>query len=102
MKPRFVTVGEGHVQKEVVAFAKARGWLCRKMKYEGRRGAPDYFFFGSGGRLLMIEFKRPKADAREQQRREHERLRSLGFEVRLVDDIDAGKRLFMRRGEHLL
>lgn len=104
MRPRFIkqTPGEGHVQKEVVRFAEARGWLCRKMRYEGRRGCPDYWCLGSAGRLIVIEFKRPGKEAREQQAREIKRLRDLGFDAHVVDDIETGCDLFRRRGEHLV
>lgn len=102
MRPRYITPSEGYVQKEVVKFAEARGWLGRKMKYEGRSGAPDFFFFGPGGKILIVEFKAPDEKPRIQQEREHKRLRALGFTIHVIDNVEAGKALFRFRGEALI
>lgn len=81
---------------------KALGGETRKVKWPGRRGAPDRmvllppraygwprFFLA---RHPLVELKRPKGGVLEpHQVREHERLRAAGFEVLVlwsIEDID--------------
>ncbi len=80
---------ESSVEDDVVAFAENRGWLVRKMVYPGRRGCPDRWFF-KGGRVVVIEFKRPgKKVADPLQAREHRRYAAAGITVHLIDSRDA-------------
>ena len=79
---------EAEIEDDVVIFARNRGWLVRKMIYPGRRGCPDSWFF-KGGRLVIVEFKRPGEGKRSgNQRREHSRFSDAGFTVHVVDDRD--------------
>lgn len=87
---------EANVVDKVRKRFHSTGWISRKMKYENRRGAPDIWFFGPGARLIIIEFKRPRKDATIQQKREHERLRALGFLVFTVSTIEQGYALHAR------
>jgi len=100
MKPRFLTVGESEVVKTTKAAAEKAGFIHRKVVYQGRRGAPDDWFFGFNGRLIIIEHKRPGKKPDLHQEREIARLRERGFDVRLVDSLEKARRVF--RGEHLL
>ena len=84
---------ESSVEDDVVAWAENRGWLVRKMQYPGRRGCPDRFFFRDG-KLVIIEFKRPKKDEADPlQVREHRRYREAGWQVHVVNDRDEAVRL---------
>lgn len=65
---------------EAVAWAEANGWVARKVQYPNRAGCPDRFFF-KAGRLVMIEFKRPKGKLSDGQVREHKRLHEVGWPV---------------------
>jgi hypothetical protein len=85
---------EGYVVTQVKTFAKSRGFIHRKVVYAGRRGAPDDWFFGPNGTLIIIEFKKYGKAPTEQQFRELKRLTDLGFDAHYIDDIDAGKALF--------
>lgn len=85
---------ESHIEKKVVAHAKKRGFLVRKMQYIGRRKAADRFFFGPEGRLIIVEFKRFGKEPDEGQMREINRLRDLGFEVHVIDNVADGLLLF--------
>lgn len=79
---------EAEIEDDVVIFAVNRGWLVRKMVYPGRRGCPDRWFF-KGGRLVIIEFKRPDdGKLSGNQSRERLRFRKAGFTVHVVDDRD--------------
>ena len=79
---------EAEIEDDVVIFATNRGWLVRKMQYPGRRGCPDRWFF-KGGRLVIIEFKRPVSGRLSgNQSRERKRFAAAGFTVHVVDDRD--------------
>lgn len=85
-KPREL---ETSVEDDVVTFAERRGWLVRKMAYVGRRACPDRWFF-KGGRLVIIEFKRPGITTADPlQVREHRRYAAAGFEVHVINSRDA-------------
>ncbi|HEY3815450.1 MAG TPA: hypothetical protein VGL66_19695 [Caulobacteraceae bacterium] len=81
------------IEDAVVTFAEGCGWLARKMSYTGRRGCPDHWFF-KGARQIIIEFKKPGEKPDGVQLREHTRLHEHGFKVCVIDNIEAGKRLF--------
>lgn len=78
------------IEDTVCSIAEKHGWLVRKVSWVGRRAAPDRLFskiVNGHPRPLLIEFKREGEDATIQQKREHERLRSAGFEVHVCDSI---------------
>lgn len=77
------------IEQKVVDHGEATGWLVRKCVYAGRRGSPDRWFM-KGGRLVLIEFKRPGERPDAQQQREHDRLRSAGFPVHVVTSVAEG------------
>ena len=65
--------------------------MPRAMSYRGRRGCPDYFFFGHG-RVVLMEFKRPsRGSLSPAQRIEHERLADAGLRVHVVKTVSQGK-----------
>lgn len=84
---------ESYIVDKVKARFKSTGWISRKMMYQGRRGAPDDWFFGPGARLIIIEFKQHLKKPNIQQRKEHERLIERGFRVFVVDSVEAGYKL---------
>ena len=85
---------ELEVEKKVTDYAKRLGWIVRKVVFQGRRGAPDRWFFGPGGRLVIIEFKAPGGVISYHQSKIMKKLKELDFEVHVVDEIAAGKRIF--------
>jgi hypothetical protein len=80
---------ESGIERRVCDHAERTGWLVRKVAYIGRRGAPDRWFL-RGGRLLLIEFKRPGCTPEPHQVREHARLMAAGFPVHVIDSIANG------------
>lgn len=92
---------ESQVEKHLVAKVEATGGLIRKIAYVGRRSCPDRLvgwptekmgfnaLLLQGNRPIFVETKRPKGKARADQEREHERLRAIGFDVRVLDTIEA-------------
>lgn len=93
---------ESKVEKHLVARVKALGGEVRKVKWIGRRGAPDrlvifprrrqWTVYYAGEQIVidhpLVELKRPGEDAEDYQAREHERLRAAGFVVLVLDTIE--------------
>lgn len=77
---------ERDVVRELRKAVKAAGGEMRKVKWEGRRGAPDLLLLlpGTLGHL-MVETKRPGMPLEDYQAREHDRLRAAGIVVLKID-----------------
>lgn len=89
---------EGKIQEYGNKQLKARGCLVRKIAYEGRRGAPDTMvgvperptIWGKMAdnyppRTIFIEYKKAEDVGPEaHQIREHERMRAVGMDVRVI------------------
>ncbi len=94
---------EGEVQAYGAEQLKKHGCLVRKISYEGRRGCPDQLvlvperqhvafhrpavktavILGAG--VLFIEYKKAKnIEPEPHQLREHERMRAVGADVRVI------------------
>jgi hypothetical protein len=84
---------ESKIEKETMLYAAEHGWLCRKIRWIGRRGAPDRLFIRAG-RIIFVEFKKPKGTPRIQQEREIERLEYHGAKVYVINDISDATRIF--------
>lgn len=83
---------EASIEEWVVDKAESAGWLCRKAKWQGRRRAPDRFF-AKGGRVVLIEFKRPGESLKADQHIEIGELRNAGVEVHVCDNPLAALRV---------
>lgn len=73
------------LQEWVCDKAEEAGWYHRRVKWVGRRHAPDNIF-ARDGRVVFIEFKRPDGKPRPGQDREIIRMREAGMEVHAVDN----------------
>lgn len=80
---------ESKVEQHFVDCAKARSGEVRKLAYIGRRGAPDRLLVLPVGRVFFVELKRPGNHADDHQAREHQRLRHVGADVRVLDTLEA-------------
>lgn len=80
---------EAHIEKHVVYIAEKDGWFVRKLKWEGRVGAPDRLFI-KDGRHVFMEFKAPGEEPGAIQRREHQRMGEHGAAVYVVDNTQHG------------
>jgi len=83
---------ERDIEDYLVKRVAAMGGEVRKVRWIGRRGAPD--------RLVMfpnltvwVELKRPGAEAEAHQLREHDRMRRLGQRVEIIDSLAAVEKL---------
>lgn len=93
---------------EIVAYGRKRlvekGCLVRKISYEGRRGCPDQLVLVPGKdwpkydlysrpEVLFIEYKKDEnTEPETHQLREHERMRAVGADVRVIgskNEVDA-------------
>lgn len=73
--------------------ATKSGWLHRKLKWIGRRNAPDRFF-AKDGRVMLVELKQPGEAPRPGQEREIAILRAAGVVVHVIDNLRDGYALF--------
>jgi len=93
---------EKDIESKVCSYAKAQGMLAEKFKTPNKKAVPDRIFSGNGGLVFFIEFKatgkaktiHPDATGHEgAQWRDHQRRRTLGHRVYVIDSIEAGKRI---------
>lgn len=85
---------EARVVQETNKAAEAAGFLHRKVVYVGRHGCPDDWYFGHGGRLIIVEHKRPGEEPEPHQAREIRRLRERGFDVRVISTVEEARVAF--------
>lgn len=85
---------ESDIEKYLVKQVKAAGGEVRKVKWIGRRGAPDRLAMlpecemGRFGGTIWIELKAPGIKPEPHQVREHERMRKMGQRVEVVDSYE--------------
>jgi len=79
---------ERDIEAYLVRGAHAKGGEVRKVKWLGRRGAPDRLIM-LPGRTVWVELKAPGQKCRPHQLREHERMRRMGQRVLVVDSLDS-------------
>lgn len=91
---------EASIQKSVVDYARKLKFIAIKLSTNGARGSagwPDYQFFPPPGGSsvarppFFIEFKAPGSEPTPLQWLKIKLLRSLGYEVFIVDDALIGK-----------
>lgn len=78
---------ESAIEAYLVERAKALGGEVRKVKWIGRRGAPDRIVWFADGREIWVELKAPGAGPEPHQQREHARMRRMGRRVEVVDSF---------------
>lgn len=87
---------ESYIEQYLVDQVKALGGEVRKVKWIGRRGAPDRVvmmpgcvrFGGDDYRTpIWVELKAPGEKAKPHQTREHDRMRAMGQRVEIIDSI---------------
>lgn len=87
---------ERDIEDYLVKRVNAMGGEVRKVKWIGRRGAPDRLVMlpnwePSPGNLYArscwVELKAPGEKAKPHQAREHERMRAMGQRVEVIDSL---------------
>jgi hypothetical protein len=88
---------ESEIEKYLVKRVKELGGEVRKVKWIGRRGAPDRMVLllplvkGVGfwlPTIIWIELKATGKVAEPHQLREHKRMRDMGQRVEVIDSIE--------------
>lgn len=78
---------ENQIEKYLVKCVTELGGEVRKVKWIGRRGAPDRFVM-LPSLSVWVELKAPDGKIRSYQAREHERLRKFGNRVEVIDSLE--------------
>lgn len=79
---------ESDVEKYLTERVRQLGGDTRKVAWIGRHGAPDRFVMLPRG-CAWVELKAPGQKPRPSQEREHERLRSMGQRVEVIDSFES-------------
>ena len=85
-------IRERDVEDYLVRRVAAMGGEVRKVKWFGRRGAPDRLVMlpvsaTRWDNRIWVEVKAPGEEAEPHQAREHERMRRFGMRVEVVDSF---------------
>jgi hypothetical protein len=92
---------ERDIERHLVQRVKALGGGVRKVRWVGRRGAPDRLVMlpdpGPGRGVFnnswWVELKAPGVKPEAYQLREHERMRKMGQRVVVIDSIEGVEEL---------
>lgn len=79
---------ESDLERAFTKHIHRTGGEVRKVKWIGRRGAPDRVVLYPDGELCWVELKTTRGSLRPEQAREHERLRAMGQVVHVVRSKD--------------
>ena len=77
---------EKTIEDGLTKAVRMRGGLCEKW-ISGTAGWPDRIILLPDGKIAFVEVKAPGKEPRPLQRRRHQKLRSLGFPVYVLDDL---------------
>lgn len=71
--------------------AEKNGWLTKKLKFVGERGAPDRLFI-KNGRVMFVELKVPGDidETSANQKRVIREMLAAGAEVHVIDNLKDG------------
>ena len=79
---------EGDLERALVKrVEKELGGMCEKFT-SGRRSVPDRIITLPGGRIIFVELKAPGKKPSRLQKRDHERRREMGCDVRVIDTLE--------------
>jgi len=76
---------ESVIEAHLVDQVKAAGGMAPKFKSPQRAHVPDRIVLLPEGRIHFVELKATGEKPNDGQLREHDRLRKLGFDVRVID-----------------
>lgn len=78
---------ESKIERHLVDLVKEAGGQIRKLRWIGRRGAPDRLIL-LPGKAIFVETKAPGGKPRPEQEREITRMRQAGLDVRVVASLE--------------
>lgn len=79
---------ESDIERRLVVEVRKAGGMCLKFTSPSTRGVPDRIVLLPGGMVSFVELKAPGKKPTRLQRIMHERIRSLGFRVSVVDSTE--------------
>ncbi len=82
---------ESQIENYLIKELKRIGIETRKVQWIGRDGAPDRLIFAQGG--IYAELKAPGEKPRENQLREHTKMRAAGMRVEVIDSLEGVEKL---------
>lgn len=80
---------EGKIEAYLHKRVKATGGDWRRLRWLGRRGAPDDMIWWPNGLIAFVEVKCPGQKPTLLQLAEHKKMRESGLRVFVVDDMQA-------------
>lgn len=93
-------IRERDIEKHLVQRVKELGGEVRKVKWIGRRGAPDRLvmlpaeaYVDDQHCCIWVELKAPGKEPEPHQLREHKRMRAMGQRVVVIDSIEGVEEL---------
>ena len=82
---------ESRIENKLKTEIDKLGGKAYKFISPGESGVPDRLVLLPGGKAIFVELKRPGEKPRKLQLLNHKKLRSLGFDVRVIDTINGVK-----------
>lgn len=82
---------ERHVETALAQSVRLVGGWAPKWVSPGNDGVPDRIVLLPGGRIRFVELKAPGKKPTPLQAKIHEQLRALGFEVDVIDSVEAAR-----------
>ena len=79
---------EKTIERKLVQAVKAAGGIAPKFTSPGFAGMPDRIMLLPGGCMAFVEVKAPGKTPRPLQLARHRLLRSLGFKVYAIDNVN--------------
>jgi hypothetical protein len=73
------------IEKKLKKAVEGLGGRCLKFVSPGMRGVPDRICLFPGGQIIFVETKAPGGMPEPLQLKRHRELRTLGFEVQVID-----------------
>ena len=80
---------EKYLERKLKKLIDNKGGLCLKLSSQDFTGLPDRLCLLIQGKVLFVEVKTKGKKPRKIQTVVHEKLRSLGFKVFILDSFDA-------------
>jgi hypothetical protein len=76
---------ERDIEQALIRKVKQLGGMAEKFTSPAKRSVPDRICLLPGGRIIFVELKAPGKVPTENQKRDHEKRRALGCDVRVLD-----------------
>lgn len=80
---------ERDIERAFVAHVKKLGGTAEKFTSPQRRSVPDRLVTLPSGRIIFVELKAPGKQVTDSQKRDHDRRRALGCDVRVINSMEA-------------